>query len=359
MPCTQKTRTQIPQQIKTDVHYYGELVRRLFHPRKTRSQTTKLMKTDTYQHNGLNRRVKKVNASETRAYYYNRNWQCVEEYKPGCNVRRVFGLRYADDLIYHQRGDTRYAMHDANWNVVAMFNTTSNVIEERYTYSAFGRASAFDAAFTARTAPSFYCDAAFTGQLREYETGLMLYRNRVYHPRLGRFLQRDPIGYDAGDMSLYRYVGNQVTIKTDVLGLQGVPVLDWCRNLVEWGLTVQAPANCKRPSYTSPPQRPENNNCINQPKNPCSNNNTQEDLIGALKTLVGTFGKPGVWTPALQIAAAAADLCNACDAITIAIAHEKKAADAQYNRDGDLNALNDRHRDIEKIKEIRNRYCPL
>ena len=36
----------------------------------------------------------------------------------------------------------------------------------------------------------------------------MLYRNRFYHTGLGRFVQRDPIGYRAGDVSLYRYVEN-------------------------------------------------------------------------------------------------------------------------------------------------------
>ena len=214
---------------------------------------SKPMKTNSYQHNGLNHRVRKIMGSETRLFYFNCGWQCVEEYKPGCNVRRVFGLRYADDLIYHQRGDTRYAMHDANWNVVAMFNTTSNVIDERYTYSAFGWASAFDAAFTARTAPSFYCDAAFTGQLRDYETGLMLYRNRVYHPTLGRFVQRDPIGYEAKDENLYRYVGNNSLIRLDPTGLKirciPIPGTGLCRYVSE---PEELPKSGSHPLPTSP-----------------------------------------------------------------------------------------------------------
>ncbi len=55
------------------------------------------------------------------------------------------------------------------------------------------------------------------------ETGLMLYRNRFYLPELGRFLQRDPIGYDAGNQNVYRYVGNRVVTDTDALGLHGLP----------------------------------------------------------------------------------------------------------------------------------------
>ena len=189
----------------------------------------------TYSYDGLNRRVKKVTGATTRTYYFNRQWQCLEEYNPGCNVRRVFGLRYVDDLVYHQRGDIHYALADANWNVVAMFNTTGNVIDERYTYSAFGKVNTYNASFAVQAVPSFYCDATFTGQVYDHETGLMLYRNRVYHPTLGRFVQRDPIGYDAGDVSLYRYVGNRTNNSQDIYGL-----FDTCPGGVwsYWGMTV-------------------------------------------------------------------------------------------------------------------------
>ncbi len=49
--------------------------------------------------------------------------------------------------------------------------------------------------------------------------GIYDYRNRVYSPDLGRFLQTDPIRFDAGDVNLYRYVGNGVTRLKDPSGL--------------------------------------------------------------------------------------------------------------------------------------------
>ncbi len=60
----------------------------------------------------------------------------------------------------------------------------------------------------------------FTGQTYDAETGLMYYRGRYYDPASGRFLTRDPIGYDAGDTNLYRYVNNSPTIYTDYDGLK-------------------------------------------------------------------------------------------------------------------------------------------
>ncbi|GIW97144.1 MAG: hypothetical protein KatS3mg111_0477 [Pirellulaceae bacterium] len=47
-------------------------------------------------------------------------------------------------------------------------------------------------------------------------------RARWYSPTLGRWLSQDPISFAAGDVNLYRYVGNGPTTKTDPSGLE-----DW------------------------------------------------------------------------------------------------------------------------------------
>jgi RHS repeat-associated protein len=49
------------------------------------------------------------------------------------------------------------------------------------------------------------------------------YRNRVYSASLGRFLQTDPIRFEAGDTNLYRYVGNMSAKFTDPEGLLSGP----------------------------------------------------------------------------------------------------------------------------------------
>jgi RHS repeat-associated protein len=77
----------------------------------------------------------------------------------------------------------------------------------------------FDASFTPKSASSLGLTRSFTGQVYDRETGLMLYRNRVYHPTLRRFVQRDPIGYDAGDVNLMRYVRNALPVFLILLGM--------------------------------------------------------------------------------------------------------------------------------------------
>lgn len=53
--------------------------------------------------------------------------------------------------------------------------------------------------------------------LQGLTTPLFHYKARVYHPRLGRFLQTDPVGYK-DDQDLYTYVGNDPYSKADPSG---------------------------------------------------------------------------------------------------------------------------------------------
>jgi RHS repeat-associated protein len=121
--------------------------------------------------------------------------------------------------VLREKGEERlYSLADPNWNVVAICDQTGD-IQERYTYDAFGKRNVFDADFTAKAGTVFNWDRAFTGQVLDTETGLMLYRNRYYSMELGRFVSRDPIGYRYYDWNLFRYVRNNVFAYIDSTGL--------------------------------------------------------------------------------------------------------------------------------------------
>jgi RHS repeat-associated protein len=59
---------------------------------------------------------------------------------------------------------------------------------------------------------------SYTGREDERNLGIYYYRARYYDPLTGRFMVRDPLGFAAGDVNLYRYVGNNPTRFKDPFG---------------------------------------------------------------------------------------------------------------------------------------------
>jgi len=87
----------------------------------------------------------------------------------------------------------------------------------------------------------------YTGQAWMPEVGLWYYKARFYRPDIGRFMQTDPIGYEAG-LNLYAYVGNDPVNWTDPLGLVGQHSCRWAQvGFSSWKLL------CTVDTTTSPP----------------------------------------------------------------------------------------------------------
>ncbi len=197
-----------------------------------------------YNYDGLGRRVVKEtyvegSLSEMRHYYYSRQWQVLEErvqsnyYSSSSgslsatqlNSQYVWGLRYVDDLVLRDDDtdsdgtlDRRlYALQDPNWNVVAIADTSGDV-QERYRYDAYGKPTFLSGTFgDPSTTSSYSWNVLYTGREYDAGTGLYHYRNRYYHPLLGRFITKDPIEYEGG-INLYEYVGDSPLVFIDPFG---------------------------------------------------------------------------------------------------------------------------------------------
>ncbi len=92
-------------------------------------------------------------------------------------------------------------------------STGDTTVVNHRTYTAFGQ-------ILSETDPTIHHRFAYTGRHWDDDAGLYHYRARWYDPALGRFLSEDPIGFEAGDANLQRYVGNGPTTKTDPSGLE-------------------------------------------------------------------------------------------------------------------------------------------
>ena len=153
----------------------------------------------------------------TRDYYYTSSWQCIEERVTDVatstttlNRQYIWGLRYIDDLIRRDRDTTGngtldeqlYALTDRQFNIIALWDKTagggSGAIVERITYDPYGQPQFLNENFTPKSATTHAWNALFQGLHRDEETSLYNNRARILHPTLGRFLQRDPLGYPDG-----------------------------------------------------------------------------------------------------------------------------------------------------------------
>ena len=113
-----------------------------------------------------------------------------------------------------------FYLNDANMNVTALVDT-SGAVQERYVYDPYGQCTVYDDDWSAtvdwddsKKNPIRYCGYYF-----DDETGLYHVRHRSYHSMLGRWLQRDPIGYGGG-ISLQEYTDCSPATLGDPLGLR-------------------------------------------------------------------------------------------------------------------------------------------
>ncbi len=108
--------------------------------------------------------------------------------------------------------EVRWTLTDFQKSVRTILNGSGTAIND-LAYDAFGNV-------TLETDATKNGDYAWTGRERDVETGLQYNRARWYDPTTGRWLTQDPLGFDAGDSNLYRYVNNAPTMAKDPSGLQ-------------------------------------------------------------------------------------------------------------------------------------------
>jgi RHS repeat-associated protein len=100
-----------------------------------------------------------------------------------------------------------------------MLTDSNGAAYQSYSYDAWGKVTARDASGSVIASSAISAPWLFTGRRFDRESGLYHYRARTYSAELGRFLQIDPIKFDAGDPNIYRYVGNDPVNGTDPWGL--------------------------------------------------------------------------------------------------------------------------------------------
>lgn len=160
-------------------------------------------------YDALGRRSAKQANGVITPYIYDGARVIMELNASGQTVRRYVCGAWLDEPVCLSAGPSKYYYHfDALGSVVALSGSSGSVTE-RYAYSPLGVPSTTGSVGN----PYFYAG-------RDYDAEADIYncRARFYSPRLGRFLQPDPIRF-LGGMNVYTYVLNNPINLTDKTGL--------------------------------------------------------------------------------------------------------------------------------------------
>lgn len=182
--------------------------------------------TVTFKYDPLGRRIEKKVAKRdkkddddvvTHIYVYD-GQAIILEYETASDGRHkktevtkyVHGPGIDEPLAITRDNEVYFYHQDGLSSVIALTDKKQNIVEA-YEYDSFGSLKqGFNHPMQMFT---------YTGRIFDIEMGLYDYRARTYDPSLGRFIQKDPIGFAGGDVNLYGYVQNNPTNLTDPFGL--------------------------------------------------------------------------------------------------------------------------------------------
>jgi RHS repeat-associated protein len=157
-------------------------------------------------------------------YFHYDGWNMLQEGANAWGPERVYvhGNRM-DEIVWSYNtftGEQGFHHYDAGGNCTLLTDSLGGILEQ-YLYDAFGHPYFLDRWGLENGFEYSFFGNRFLFAGREYLTDLQLYdfRNRMYQPELGRFLQPDPKEFGAGDYNLYRYCHNDPVNKSDPFGL--------------------------------------------------------------------------------------------------------------------------------------------
>lgn len=183
-----------------------------------------------YRYDAYNRRLAKTVNDVTERYLFTGENECGSVDKNGLITEfRVLGLGLGAEIgasvALELNKEVYIPIHNHMGNVMALMRLKDGSVSETYRYTAFGEESIYDGAGTKQSVS--LNPWRFSSKRVDSETGFVFFGRRCYDPCAGRWITRDPKGYEAGP-NLYAYVMNNPLVRLDLYGL------DWVQEGGTW-----------------------------------------------------------------------------------------------------------------------------
>ena len=176
-----------------------------------------------YKYDPFGRRIEKeVNTTVTKFLYDGDQVICEYNDSGTLTAKYTYGPGIDEPIKLEKGGQTYYYHYDGLGSVTNLTDSSGATVES-YSYDVFGNPDS-----TSVLGNRFM----FTGREYDTETGLYYYRARFYDPKIGRFLQRDPVGY-SDSTNLYQYCNNNPVNWIDPFGLEKQKNKPWWEKLEE------------------------------------------------------------------------------------------------------------------------------
>ena len=173
--------------------------------RLTKMDNATTQQSLTFKYDPMGRRIEKkattvingITTIATYSYLYDNDAIAVEVLTDNSGTTKTFYTHgpNIDEPVALERSGLYYYYHaDGLGSIAAITDQSANVVQS-YTYSSFGgitQTTEFRNSFT------------YTSREWDKDTGLYYYRARYYDPMEGRFISKDPIGFEGG-INIYQY----------------------------------------------------------------------------------------------------------------------------------------------------------
>jgi len=215
-------------------------------------------RTITFKYDPFGRRIEKklttvingVSKTSTWTFVYDNDNIALEIYSTDSTAPEktwyTHGPSTDEHLALERNGTTYYYHADGLGSIISITGANKNIVQS-YGYDSFGNT---------KQATGFRNSYAYTGREYDQEAQLYYYRARYYDPMEGRFVSKDPIGFDGG-INVYAYVQNNPANYSDPFGLHhfsspppGTPCVTQCHPSEQKPLIkCTAKGSCKSPCW--------------------------------------------------------------------------------------------------------------